>query len=203
MPQWLLSLHFCLSQRRFPAAPTTRAPDLRPAGSGERPGRQPRGLCVRRSAPWRVACRRPSGSPRRLVPQPRPALRRQHLRRGRCLLRVRAHRSPASPSNYGMLVPNGAPVTAPVAPGNVRVVVSRNVASVPNCPNWERPSQPNYNNRMMPNLGCAVNSNLAAMVANPEDLVHGRSMATASPMSRPAPRPSASTSPRSRPAPRA
>lgn len=79
-------------------------------------------------------------------------------------------------SNYGMLVADGAPVTAgAIAPGSVRVVVSRNVASVPNCPNWDRPSQPNYNNRAMPNLGCAVNSNLAAMAANPEDLVHGRS----------------------------
>ena len=77
--------------------------------------------------------------------------------------------------NYGMLVSPGAPVTAgAVAPGNVRVVVSRNVASVPNCPNWERKSQPNYNNKMLPNYGCGVNSNLAAMVANPEDLVHGR-----------------------------
>ena len=76
---------------------------------------------------------------------------------------------------YGMLVSPSAPVTAgAVAPGNVRVVVSRNVASVPNCPNWDRPSQPNYNNKMMPNYGCGVNSNLAAMVANPEDLVHGR-----------------------------
>ena len=26
----------------------------------------------------------------------------------------------------------------------------------------------------MPNLGCGVNSNLAAMVANPEDLIYGR-----------------------------
>jgi pilus assembly protein CpaD len=26
----------------------------------------------------------------------------------------------------------------------------------------------------MSNYGCAVNSNLAAMIANPEDLVHGR-----------------------------
>jgi pilus assembly protein CpaD len=26
----------------------------------------------------------------------------------------------------------------------------------------------------MSNYGCAVNSNLAAMVANPEDLLHGR-----------------------------
>ena len=61
-----------------------------------------------------------------------------------------------------------------VNPGNVRVVVSRNVASVPNCPNWERKAQPNYNNKMMPNFGCGVNTNLAAMVANPEDLIHGR-----------------------------
>ena len=26
----------------------------------------------------------------------------------------------------------------------------------------------------MPGYGCAVNGNLAAMIANPEDLVHGR-----------------------------
>lgn len=77
--------------------------------------------------------------------------------------------------SYGLLVSPGAPVTAnPVAPGSVRVVVSRTVASVPNCPNWERKAQPNYNNKNMPNYGCAVNGNLAAMIANPEDLVHGR-----------------------------
>ena len=76
---------------------------------------------------------------------------------------------------YGLLVSPGAPVTAGAVPeGSVRVVVSRTIASVPNCPNWERKSQPNYNNKVMPNYGCAVNTNLAAMVANPEDLVHGR-----------------------------
>jgi len=77
--------------------------------------------------------------------------------------------------NYGMLVSQGAPVTAgAVGSGNVRVVVSRNVASVPDCPNWERKSQPNFNNRMLPNYGCGVNSALAAQVANPEDLLHGQ-----------------------------
>jgi pilus assembly protein CpaD len=77
--------------------------------------------------------------------------------------------------NYGMMVEPGAPVTAgPVAPGSIRVIVSRSRAEVPGCPNWTQPSQPNYNNRMMSNFGCGVNSNLAAMVANPEDLVHGR-----------------------------
>ncbi|MEO6582145.1 MAG: CpaD family pilus assembly protein [Sphingomicrobium sp.] len=77
--------------------------------------------------------------------------------------------------NYGLLVSASAPVTAgAVPPGSVRVVVSRTRASVPGCPNWSVPAQPNYNNRTMSNFGCGVNSNLAAMVANPEDLLHGR-----------------------------
>ena len=76
---------------------------------------------------------------------------------------------------YGMMVSDGAPVTAgAVQPGTVRVVVSRRRAEVPGCPNWSLPSQPNYDNRSMSNFGCAMNSNLAAMVANPEDLIHGR-----------------------------
>ena len=76
---------------------------------------------------------------------------------------------------YGLMVSDGAPVTVgPVAPGSVRVVVSRFRAGVPNCPNWSVPSQPNLTNASMAGLGCAVNTNLAAMVANPEDLLHGR-----------------------------
>ena len=76
---------------------------------------------------------------------------------------------------YGMLVSAGAPVTAgAVRPGSVRVVVSRRRADVPGCPDWHRPSNPNFNNESMSNFGCGVNSNIAAMIANPEDLVHGR-----------------------------
>jgi pilus assembly protein CpaD len=76
---------------------------------------------------------------------------------------------------YGMLVTPGAPVTAgPVQPGSVRVVVDRRRAFVPGCPNWSRPSQPDWNNNTTSNYGCSVNSNMAAMVANPEDLIHGR-----------------------------
>src|ERR1700752_4500782 len=74
-----------------------------------------------------------------------------------------------------MLVQQGAPVTAgSVQPGTVRVVVSRRRASVPGCPNFSLPAQPNYENRSMSNFGCSVNGNLAAMVADPVDLVHGR-----------------------------
>ncbi|HET9810094.1 MAG TPA: CpaD family pilus assembly lipoprotein [Sphingomicrobium sp.] len=78
-------------------------------------------------------------------------------------------------SNYGMMVLPSAPVTAGmVAPGSIRVVVSRTRAEVPGCPNWSVPSQPNFSNRTMSNFGCALNSNFTAMVANPEDLFHGR-----------------------------
>lgn len=76
---------------------------------------------------------------------------------------------------YGLLVADGAPVTVgAIAPGAVRVVVSRTRASVPGCPNWSEKSNPNYNNKLMSNYGCAVNANLAAMVANPADLVSGQ-----------------------------
>ena len=77
--------------------------------------------------------------------------------------------------NYGMLISASAPVNpGAVPPGSVRVIVSRNRAVVPGCPNWSRPSAPDPENHSMSNFGCAVNSNIAAMVANPEDLLHGR-----------------------------
>ena len=76
---------------------------------------------------------------------------------------------------YGMLVSNGSPVVPGlVAPGSVRVVVSRTRASVPGCPNWSGKSQPNFANQNMSNFGCGVNANLAAMIADPNDLLWGR-----------------------------
>ncbi len=76
---------------------------------------------------------------------------------------------------YGMLVSQGAPMSAGAVPqGMVRVVVARTSAMVPGCPNWTKAATPNYDNASMSNFGCGVNSNLAAMVANPQDLVSGR-----------------------------
>jgi pilus assembly protein CpaD len=77
--------------------------------------------------------------------------------------------------HYGMMVSPGAPMTAGVVPpGSLRIVVSRRRAEVPGCPNWSVASQPNWDNSSMSNYGCSVNTNIAAMVANPEDLLHGR-----------------------------
>jgi len=76
---------------------------------------------------------------------------------------------------YGLLVSDGAPVTPnAIAPGALRVVVSRTRATVPGCPNWSRPASPDHQNRQISNTGCAINGNLAAMVAHPGDLVYGR-----------------------------
>jgi pilus assembly protein CpaD len=85
---------------------------------------------------------------------------------------------------YGMLLSAGAPITAGMVPaGSVRVVVARRRASVPGCPNWSRASEPDFANRQLSNFGCATNSNLAAEIADPEDLVHGREgLATVDPM---------------------
>lgn len=77
-------------------------------------------------------------------------------------------------ARYGLLVSDGAPVTEGfVQPGNVRVVVTRSTASVPGCPDWSGRGNYNYNNGTNSGFGCAVNGNLAAMVANPEHLIHG------------------------------
>jgi len=78
-------------------------------------------------------------------------------------------------ARHGILLADGAPVTAGgLQPGMARVVITRSTASVPNCPNWDRKSDANYANATSPGYGCAVNGNLAAMVANPEDLITGQ-----------------------------
>jgi pilus assembly protein CpaD len=78
-------------------------------------------------------------------------------------------------ARYGLLVSEVAPLTSgQIAPGDVRVVVSRTKAEVPNCSDWSRPSSPNLNEHSSSNFGCAINTNLAAMVANPEDLIQGQ-----------------------------
>jgi pilus assembly protein CpaD len=77
-------------------------------------------------------------------------------------------------SRYGILLSDGAPVTAGyVNPGTARIIVTRSTASVPGCSDWSKNTELALMNETSTNFGCAVNGNLAAMVANPEDLVRG------------------------------
>jgi pilus assembly protein CpaD len=78
-------------------------------------------------------------------------------------------------ARYGMLLSDDAPVTTgAIAPGTARIIVSRMKAGVPGCPDQSRVSGIEFNSNTWSNYGCAVNSNLAAMVARPEDLVRGQ-----------------------------
>ncbi len=78
-------------------------------------------------------------------------------------------------ADRGVLISDVAPVTAgQVTPGMVRVIVTRSKASVPTCPDFTTDHDRNYNASNHSNYGCATNSNLAAMIADPEDLVRGR-----------------------------
>lgn len=81
-------------------------------------------------------------------------------------------------SRHGVGVQPFAPITVgQIAPNTVRIVVTRSTAYVEGCPNWGSSSETNFNNATSTDYGCASNSNLAAMVADPEDLVRGQSAA--------------------------
>lgn len=81
----------------------------------------------------------------------------------------------AEAARYGLLVSDEVPITTgAIAPGTARVIVSRMRASVPGCPDHSRTTGIEFEGNTNSNYGCAVNSNLAAMVARPEDLVRGQ-----------------------------
>lgn len=74
----------------------------------------------------------------------------------------------------GILLSSDVPVTTgAVPPGNIRVVLTRATAHVPGCPDWSSKSSINFTNATSSNYGCATNSNLAAMIADPNDLIKG------------------------------
>ncbi|MFM5886219.1 MAG: CpaD family pilus assembly protein [Novosphingobium sp.] len=77
-------------------------------------------------------------------------------------------------SRFSMLVGDQAPTTPGyVNAGTVRVIVTRSTATVPGCPDWSTTSDNALANSTSSNYGCASNSNLAAMVADPEHLIKG------------------------------
>jgi pilus assembly protein CpaD len=76
---------------------------------------------------------------------------------------------------HGILVGEDGSAVAGVAPqGSVRLIVRRATASVPGCPDWSDKPETDQQLGLSTNYGCGVNGNLAAMIANPEDLVRGQ-----------------------------
>ena len=60
----------------------------------------------------------------------------------------------------------------PAAP--LRLSYLQFVAEAPDCPDWSENIGRDPQNMPYPNMGCATQRNFAAMVANPEDLLHPR-----------------------------
>ena len=71
---------------------------------------------------------------------------------------------------YGAAVEPG----APAATGIIHVAIRHSSVTVPGCPDWRRVSNPEIDGSTMSNYGCASRSNLAAMVADPNDLIEGK-----------------------------
>ena len=77
--------------------------------------------------------------------------------------------------SYGLRLADRAPITnAPMAAGMVRVALTRATASVPGCPDFMRSGSSEFEGSTTSNFGCASNATMAAMVANPFDLVRGQ-----------------------------
>ena len=84
-------------------------------------------------------------------------------------LRSRGLSVSAQPAVYG-----GA-----LAPNTVRLILNRYVVTPPPCPDWRKPAGEDYNNQAGSNFGCATETNLGLMVANPKDLVDGKTIGPA------------------------
>jgi pilus biogenesis lipoprotein CpaD len=63
-----------------------------------------------------------------------------------------------------------------MASNTVKVVVNRHVVTPPACPNWSNFDGNENRNTPGSNYGCAVDSSLGYMVANPRDLIQGQTM---------------------------
>ena len=66
--------------------------------------------------------------------------------------------------------------TPTLVPGDMSLTLERYVASTPNCPNWSKKPGNDFDNTLHSDFGCATAVNLAAMIADPHDLVVGRTM---------------------------
>lgn len=85
-------------------------------------------------------------------------------------------------AHYGLTLSRPASLTkgTPLA-GHIRIILSRRSAQVNDCPDWKRPSFATGAGQTLSNYGCATNGNIAAMVADPADLVTGRKDKSADP----------------------
>ena len=86
------------------------------------------------------------------------------------LSQARAGAVAATLLTYGIV-----PVTdyGDAPPNHAVVAITRTLVTLPQCPNWSKPSYSDFGNQPSSNFGCADESNLGMMVARPTDLASG------------------------------
>ena len=79
------------------------------------------------------------------------------------------------------LVVSSVPVAygGPLPADSVRLILNRYAVTPPPCPDWRKPATTDFNNQTSSNFGCATETNLGLMVANPRDLANGRNLGPA------------------------
>jgi pilus assembly protein CpaD len=88
-----------------------------------------------------------------------------------------AHEIASTITNYG--VPKNRISVKAIRGGTnepIQLVLTRKVAVTKECGDWSEDLASTYANNSHPNFGCAQQHNIAAMVANPEDLERPRAM---------------------------
>jgi pilus assembly protein CpaD len=88
---------------------------------------------------------------------------------------------PVTTVAFGEAVP-AVPSTGPAAwrlNRRVEIILERYLVTLPPCPDWSRQSGTDFSNQPHSNFGCATQTNLGLMVAEPKDLVRGRTLAPA------------------------
>jgi len=74
------------------------------------------------------------------------------------------------------LVPRFAPDRRDLPAAGLRVTAGHYIVHLPDCPDWSKPTGPDYRNTVHSNFGCATISNLGLMVADPADLMRGQAI---------------------------
>jgi pilus assembly protein CpaD len=67
-------------------------------------------------------------------------------------------------------------VAADLSAGELRLSYERFVAGAPDCPNWSKAPGNDFANTLHSDFGCSTANDLAAMVADPRDLIRGRDL---------------------------
>jgi len=71
-------------------------------------------------------------------------------------------------------------VVSPSTPADeLRLQIEHAVASAPGCPDWSKPAGNDFDNTLHSDFGCSTATDLAAMIADPRDLLAGRVMGPA------------------------